>query len=399
MAFLKDVEINRPNDCNGFDIVIGNPPYFKYEGTHKGEIDNLKKQKELKSAFGGKLNAYKLFLAKALSSLVADNGIICYIFQNSFLADQQATLLRKEVFKTSQIISIDSYPERDNSKKRVFESVKMSVCIPLIKKCKSNKTFTVNFWDDKQKTSGISTIFAEKDIASIDPEYYTIPRIKTEYIELLKKLKKLKTFPLKCYEGELNMTFHKSYFTQDKTKPKILKGASIQRFYYTEQMSQGEIEYLDEKKYLKDFSGEKSQHHNYERIAMQGMTGANDKIRIIMSLVPKGVYLANSCNYLLPTEEFPAKYLLALMNSKLINWYFRCFSTNSNVNGYEVESFPVPNASKSKKNVIVSFVDQILQAKENDLLIDTKDIEKQIDNEIYEIYGLSPSEIQIIEKQ
>ena len=387
---------NRPNDCNGFDIVIGNPPYFKYEGTHKGEIDNLKKQKELKSAFGGKLNAYKLFLAKALSSLVADNGIICYIFQNSFLADQQATLLRKEVFKTSQIISIDSYPERDNPKKRVFGSVKMSVCIPLIKKCKSDNTFIVNFWDDKQKTSGISTIFTEKDIASIDPEYYTIPRIKTEYIGLLKKLKKLNTLPLKCYEGELNMTFHKSYFTQDKTKPKILKGASIQRFYYTEQMSQGEIEYLDEKKYLQDFSGEKSQHHNNERIAMQGMTGANDKIRIIMSLVPKGVYLANSCNYLLPTEEFPAKFLLALMNSKLINWYFRCFSTNSNVNGYEVEAFPVPNADKSQKNVIASLVDQILQAKENDLSTDTKDIEKQIDNEIYEIYGLSPEERKII---
>ena len=244
--------------------MIGNPPYFKYEGSHKGEIDNLKKQKELKSAFGGKLNAYKLFLAKGLSSLAAENGIICYIFQNSFLADKQATLLRKEVFKTSQIISIDSYPERDNPKKRIFESVKMSVCIPLIRKCKSDNKFTVRFWDDKHKSTGISTIFTEKNIASIDPENYTIPRIKTEYIELLKKLKKLNKLPLKCYEGELNMTFHKSYFTQDKSKPKILKGASIQRFYYTEHMSQGEIEYLDEKKYLTDFSGEKTQHHNYK---------------------------------------------------------------------------------------------------------------------------------------
>ena len=272
----------------------------------------------------------------------------------------------------------------------------MSVCIPLIKKCKSDNAFTVHFWDDKQKSSGISTVFTEKDIASIDPEYCTIPRIKTEYVGLLKKLKKLKTLPLKCYEGELNMTFHKPYFIQDNTKPKILKGASIQRFYFTEQMSQGEIEYLDEKRYLKDFSGEKSMHHNYERIAMQGMTGANDKIRIIMSLVPKGVYLANSCNYLLPTDDLPAKYLLALMNSKLINWYFRCFSTNSNVNGYEVEAFPVPNADKTQKSKIITLVDMILLSKEKDLLADTTEIEKHIDDEIFDLYGLSPEERKII---
>ena len=49
---------------------------------------------------------------------------------------------------------------------------------------------------------------------------------------------------------------------------------------------------------MKDNSGEKTEHHKFERIAMQGMTGANDKNRIIMSIVPVGFYLANSCNLL-----------------------------------------------------------------------------------------------------
>ncbi len=376
--------------------MIGNPPYFKYEGNHKGEIETLKKQKELKSAFGGKLNAYKLFLAKALSSLLSDNGTICYIFQNSFLADQQASLLRKEVFNSSQIISIDSFPERDNPKKRIFESVKMSVCIPLIKKCKADESFTVYFWDDKYKSSGIKTVYTKNDIFSIDSKYYTIPRIRTEYIGLMKKLRKLKTLPLKCYEGELNMTFHKPYFISDISKPKILKGASIQRYYYTENMSQGEIEYLNENKYLRDFSGEKTQHHELDRIAMQGMTGANDKIRIIMALIPKDIYLANSCNYLLPTKEFPPKYLLGLMNSKLINWYFRCFSTNSNVNGYEVEAFPVPNATPAQQAPIIALVDKILAAKKLDINADTSDFESQIDELVYTLYGLTEEEKDII---
>ena len=61
-------------------------------------------------------------------------------------------------------------------------------------------------------------------------------------------------------------------------------------------MSQCEIEYLNEKAYLEDNSGEKTEHHKFERVAMQGMTGANDKNRIIMSIVPIVFYLANSCN-------------------------------------------------------------------------------------------------------
>ena len=202
---------------------------------------------------------------------------------------------------------------------------------------------------------------------------------------------------MKCYEGELNMTFHKPYFIKDNSKPKTLKGASIQRYFYTEQMSQGEIEYLDEDKYLLNYSGEKTVHHNFERIAMQGMTGANDKIRIIMSLIPKGIYLANSCNYLLPNKELPSKYLLGLMNSKIINWYFRCFSTNSNVNGYEVESFPIPSSRNKYKDILIDLVDKILATKKGNPQADTSALEHQIDLLVYHLYGLTYEEAQIID--
>ena len=384
-------------DFVGFDIVIGNPPYFKYEGKHKDEIKYLRKDKELEAAFGGKLNAYKLFLSKALRALVRNGGVICFIFQNSFLADQQATLLRKEVLSEAQIISIDSFPERDNKKKRVFENVKMSVCIPVIRKEVTDDAFVVHFWDDKNKSSGITTIFTKKEIFSIDSKYLTIPRVQAKWIPLLIKLNNTNKLPLECYEGELNMTNHKPYFTTKTSNPKILKGASIQRYYYTENMSQGEIEYLDEQKYLRDFSGEKINHHNCDRIAMQGMTGANDKIRIIMALVPQGYYLANSCNYLIPTKDFPSLYLLALMNSKIVNWFFRCFSTNSNVNGYEVKNLPIPNSTLMDKKSIISLAQKILTAKRLNPQADTGAWEREIDILVYLLYGLTWDEVQIVE--
>ena len=99
-TWFADV-FNRPGK-SGFDIVIGNPPYFKYEGTHKGEIETLRKTDYLKIAFGGKLNAYKLFLALAIKHIAKKNGIISYIFQNSFMGDLQAANLRKATIEENQ---------------------------------------------------------------------------------------------------------------------------------------------------------------------------------------------------------------------------------------------------------------------------------------------------------
>lgn len=114
-------------------------------------------------------------------------------------------------------------------------------------------------------------------------------------------------------------------------------------------MSQGEIEYLNENAYLFDFgTSEKANHHNNKRIAMQGMTGANDKVRIVMSIVPEGFYLANSCNYVFAPKGFDLEALLGILNSRLVNWFFRCFSTNSNVNGYEIDNLPIPYVSQEK---------------------------------------------------
>ncbi|WP_051523064.1 MULTISPECIES: N-6 DNA methylase [unclassified Prevotella] len=383
----------------GFDIVIGNPPYFVYQENHVGEIKELRNIKEYKIAFGGKLNAYKLFIANALNVLCREDGIMCVICQNSLLADRQATCLRKHIFENAQFISIDSFPERDSKKKRVFESVKMSVCIPIVRKRKTKDYFQVYIWDDKYKKSGLETKFNNIEIKSMDAVDYAIPRLKSEYTPIVIKIINCKHFGLKCIEGELNMTFHKKYFTDKRTNPTILKGAAIQRYYYTLQMSQGEIEYLDEKMYLRDYGNtEKSKHHNYQRIAMQGMTGANDKVRIVMALVPEGYYLANSCNYLSAPEGIDIYALLGILNSKLINWFFRCFSTNSNVNGYEIDNLPIPDIQDDVQLDLRKLVISVMENKKQNNYADTQDEESRIDEIVYKLYDLTKDEIKIIEE-
>ena len=170
------------------------------------------------------------------------------------------------------------------------------------------------------------------------------------------------------------------------------------RTQLTTKMSQGEIEYLDEQKYLKDFkTTEKSQHHNYPRIAMQGMTGANDKTRIVMSLVPQGFYLANSCNYVFAPKSYEIESLLGILNSKLINWYFRCFSTNSNVNGYEIDNLPIPyigeDAHKTLKQLVLSIIDN----KQKNRSLNTLKEESKIDRLVYQLYGLTYDEVLVVD--
>ncbi len=383
----------------GFDIVIGNPPYFVYQENHVGEIKELRNVNDYKIAFGGKLNAYKLFIANALNILCRKEGVMCVICQNSLLADRQATNLRKHIFEYAQLLSIDSFPERDSKKKRVFESVKMSVCIPIVRNRKTKEYFQVYIWDDKYKSSGLQTRFNYDEIKSMDSIDLAIPRLKAEYTPIVIKIIRRKEVGLKCIEGELNMTFHKGYFTNNMSYPKILKGAAIQRYYYTLQMSQGEIEYLDEVRYLKDYGkSDKSKHHNNMRIAMQGMTGANDKIRIVMALVPKGYYLANSCNYLFAPNGFDIYALLGILNSKLINWFFRCFSTNSNVNGYEIDNLPIPSIDVDTQLKLKDLVSTIIKQKNLDGNADTQNEESKIDDIVYQLYNLSKDEISIIEK-
>lgn len=390
----------------GFDIVIGNPPYFVYQGHNKEEIPVVKSIPRYDVAHGGKLNAYKLFLALS-PHLTKENGVIVLIFQNSFLADNSAKKIRQHYLKNMQILKIDSFPERDNHKKRVFENVKMSVCVMVARKSKNiGQEFLLNVWADRHMTKKFSTHFSPAELEIYDSQATPIPYLQPQEKEIFKKCYS-DTVPgiITCLEGELNMTFHRDYFTADSKYPKIIKGAQVLRYRLVDNLSQGKLEYLDEGRYLKDHgSSKKSQHHNLDRIAMQGITGVDDPRRLVFAKVRAGLYCANSCNYVLVTDEkYPVDFILALFNSYLLNWIFKKTSTNSNVNCYEVENLPIPIIDNKEDRVrsVVELVDridkEIHSGSDYKSSQKIKELEKEIDAIVYSIYGLSREEIKIIE--
>ncbi|MCR5610622.1 MAG: hypothetical protein K6F68_02150 [Clostridiales bacterium] len=94
------------------------------------------------------------------------------------------------------------------------------------------------------------------------------------------------------------------------------------------------------------------------------------------------------------------KYVLAVLNSHLGDWYIRQLGVTRNGGYFEykpmfVEQLPIPILSKDEEAVFITLVDRILISKERQE--DSSCLEEEIDQLVYELYGLTKEEIQFIE--
>jgi hypothetical protein len=88
----------------------------------------------------------------------------------------------------------------------------------------------------------------------------------------------------------------------------------------------------------------KTFHHRYERVAVQESSPQNNFRRVIAALIPAGEFCNHKINYV-PTHKclLPLKFVATLLNSDLIDWYFRLGSTNAAVSHYQLLNLPCPN--------------------------------------------------------
>lgn len=391
---------------DGFDIVIGNPPYGIFnKKQNKGEsiivepeILNFYKTSPIyKSAQGGMLNIYRLFIVRSIDYLCA-NGVFSEIFPLAYTCDLSAAKLRRFVFENYTIERIEAFPERDNPQKRVFENAKISVCIlQLLKEKKINTPLRIRINKERfVETYKPFSIYTINDIYSVDGVNMTIPLTEISDSKILVKVY-AKSQPLlkfgKCYTGELDMTFCKPAFTTNNDDSKMLRGANIDRYILRKEMSQGETFFVN-KEILNGVKNISNELFAEERIIMQGITGVNERIRLKMT-IGRNTYCANSVNYCRFLSNINPRYALALLNSSLLNYIFKLQSTNSNVNGYEVDNLPL--IISDNQVPYIDIVNEILEVKKSDIQADTKELENQIDLLIYRLYDLTYDEVLIVD--
>lgn len=112
-------------------------------------------------------------------------------------------------------------------------------------------------------------------------------------------------------------------------------------------------------------------------------------------------YTDNTLYTILPkSPSVNLKYLLALFNSRLLNFVYHFVSQEAGKSQAQVKVAVVRKLlavvpAEEVQRPIIALVDKILSAKG----ADTSELEKEIERHIYVLYGLTEEEIRLVEQQ
>ena len=102
------------------------------------------------------------------------------------------------------------------------------------------------------------------------------------------------------------------------------------------------------------------------------------------ALCSEEIYLVNSAYFMIPPPSLNPKYLLAILNSRVIEFYLGLIAETSGmgtsrwINNY-VKEFPIVMAKLADQTPIINIVDSILAAKQRDASTDTSALEQKLD--------------------
>jgi len=111
----------------------------------------------------------------------------------------------------------------------------------------------------------------------------------------------------------------------------------------------------------------------------------------------------------LKRDDFSLKYVAALINSSLFNHYYKTISLETGrvmaqTDIETIESLPAKEISLGEQKPFIDLVDKILSITRNEDYLTNQvrqakvyEYEKQIDQIVYKLYGLTPEEIKIVE--
>ena len=97
------------------------------------------------------------------------------------------------------------------------------------------------------------------------------------------------------------------------------------------------------------------------------------------------------------------KLFLAILNSKLSIFYIKerypASSYNQGINFTPdmINNFPIPKITAAEQRPFIRLVERILAVKEVDPSVDTSELEAEIDQLVYNLYGLTDEEVAVVE--
>ena len=345
----------------GFDVVVGNPPYDVLAKKELGydvseEIEFYKSQSVYEPAIRGKNNLYKLFVCRGVD-VTRTGGMFAFIVPMALLGDDQAADVRRMLLENASFRFIEAFPQKDDRQRRVFPEAKLSTTMFVMRAQKSDAQFQSRTHPGRYVVNSSCALnIRPSELLLFDPENGVIPSCTQEDWDIAVKIishAKMRRMGEYCtaFQGEVNETTdsRRGFVTKDPEDGlRVLRGSNI-CMYVVREASQGEPIYLRKDEYVKGKPGSaKAHHHEQTRIGWQESCPQNNFRRIIAAAISRGEFCNHKINYI-PEEQcaLPLNVLLALLNSKLLDWYFRLGSTNAAVSHYQIYNLPVPTLSET----------------------------------------------------
>ena len=428
---------------DGFDIVIGNPPYIQLQ-NNGGELAKLYEGCDY-STFARTGDIYCLFYERAWQ-LLKERGHLCYITSNKWMRAGYGEKTR-EFFanKTNPMLLIDF------AGVKIFESATVDTNILLFSKSsnrhetvcavtnKQNKDSVKNLSDFVQQQNSICGFSNSDSWIILSPIEQSIKR----------KIEAVGT-PLKDWDIQINYGiktgFNDAFIistekreeilancqTEDEHKRTaelirpILRGRDIKRYGYvdnglylinTHNGIRGKLPRID----INDYPAIKAHLDQYwDRIATRADKGDTPyNLRNCAYLEdfskPKVVYMEiqtdnpeegypfpcysyddNRCvvlntAYIMSSETMDSRYVLGILNSRLGKFLVKLYVTQLQERQFRMLSqyvmkFPIAHPTKEQENEMIRLVHDVL-------VHQSVTLEKRIDDLAFQIYGLTEIEI------
>src|SRR3989338_955257 len=252
------------------------------------------------------------------------------------------------LFEKTSFIAIEAFPQKDDPHNRVFPEAKLATTVFVNGAKPSKARFMVRTHSGRWIDEASSKLrIGADEIIKFDPKNVTIPSCtQRDWALALKILANEKVKRLGDYcqasQGEVNETTDgkKGFISTDpKDGHPILRGSNI-CMYVIREASQGEAIYLRKQKYLKGKPDSvKALHHQQRRVGWQESSPQNNFRRIIAASIPKGEFCNHKINYIPENDsQLTLDFVLAVLNSKMSDWFFRLGSTNAAVSHYQIHN-------------------------------------------------------------
>ena len=408
-----------------FDIVIGNPPYISHDKVTIPK-EELRKYK----VFEGFADLYCYFIEMAVRSSNSSQGRVCFIVSNSFIKSQYGEPLRRYLTSNKLLGKLVNVEES-----QLFQSVIVNTAILMTSHSKKefsevlNTTFSddsISFQQfvDENLTKIEADRFGEKPwVLSAGPaaEIYAMVNKAGPSLESHGAVIRLgiatgfnEAYVISSQQRDQFIALDKK--NADLIKP-VIGGEDIDRFFYRNSkfliLAKNGVDV--EKDYPTLVPHFNSFGKKFRDRGAQGKTWLNlracaffdtfkDEKVVWIELANNGrfaysdeeVYLLNSAIFLTPPQSLSAKSLVAILNSKLINFYMTQISQTSGMGTKRwikatVKDFPIPLCDKSNAGIfekLESLCSERLKLGATGNPEQAQDIESRIDSTVDELYGI-----------